>query len=84
MKIYIQLKVWRNSAINVSSDVEEIDPNGDDWDYIEGSSNYQKSMARKEMVQGLEFAGGKYPDSEDLDNSGFLDRLMIILPKQFP
>ena len=61
--------------INVSSDINPNDPNGDNWDYLEGSSNY-------EFVNGTEGngtgdriqPGGKYPDSEDLDKSGFLDR----------
>lgn len=73
---YIQLKQsGETQLINVSSDVEEIDPNGDDWDYIEGSSNYQKVNGTEGNGTGSRIqAGGKYPDSEDLDNSGFLDR----------
>jgi len=61
--------------INASLDVDPNDPNGDNWNYVEGSSEY-------EFVNGTEGngtgdriqPGGKYPDSEDLDKSGFLDR----------
>ena len=28
--------------INTSSDIDVTDPNGDDWFYSEGSSNYEK------------------------------------------
>ena len=61
--------------INASSDIDPNDPNSDNWSYVEGSSEY-------EFVNGTEGngtgdriqPGGKYPDSEDLDESGFLDR----------
>ena len=61
--------------INISSDVDVNDPNGDDWDYSEGSSNYEKVNGTEGNGTGDRIqTGGKYPDTEDLDKSGFLDR----------
>ena len=61
--------------INISSDVDVNDPNGDDWSYSEGSSNYEKVNGTEGNGTGDRIqTGGKYPDSEDLDKSGFLDR----------
>ncbi len=58
-----------------SSDVDSNDPNGDDWDYSEGSSNYEKVNGTEGNGSGDRIqTGGKYPDSEDLDKSGFFDR----------
>ena len=63
------------SIINASSDVNANDPNGDNWDYVEGSSDYTKVNGTEGNGTGDRIqAGGKYPDSEDLDQSGFLDR----------
>ena len=61
--------------INASSDVNVNDPNDDNWDYSEGSSDYTKVNGTEGNGTGDRIqAGGKYPDSEDLDQSGFLDR----------
>ena len=61
--------------INASSDVDSSDPNGDDWNYSEGSSNYEKVNGTEGNGTGDRIqTGGKYPDTEDLDKSGFLDR----------
>ena len=61
--------------INISSDVDVNDPNGDNWSYSEGSSNYEKVNGTEGNGTGDRIqTGGKYPDSEDLDKSGFLDR----------
>ena len=61
--------------INASLDVDSNDPNGDDWDYSEGSSNYEKVNGTEGNGTGDRIqTGGKYPDTEDLDKSGFLDR----------
>ena len=61
--------------INISSDVDINDPNGDDWSYSEGSSNYEKVNGTEGNGTGDRIqTGGKYPDTEDLDKSGFLDR----------
>jgi len=69
------LSAGESVLINASSDIDPNDPNADNWNYVEGSSEY-------EFVNGTEGngtgdriqPGGKYPDSEDLDESGFLDR----------
>ncbi|MEL1224135.1 MAG: cell surface protein SprA, partial [Candidatus Neomarinimicrobiota bacterium] len=61
--------------INISSDVDVNDPNGDNWSYSEGSSNYEKVNGTEGNGTGDRIqTGGKYPDTEDLDKSGFLDR----------
>ena len=61
--------------INSSSDINPQDPNGDNWDYVEGSTNYEFVNGTQGNGTGDRIqAGGKYPDSEDLDQSGFLDR----------
>ena len=61
--------------INTSSDIDLTDPNGDDWFYSEGSSNYEKVNGTEGNGSGDRIqTGGKYPDSEDLDQSGFLDK----------
>ena len=61
--------------INISSDVDVNDPNGDDWSYSEGSANYEKVNGTEGNGTGDRIqTGGKYPDTEDLDKSGFLDR----------
>ena len=61
--------------INSSSDVDVNDPNGDNWSYSEGSSNYEKVNGTEGNGTGDRIqTGGKYPDTEDLDKSGFLDR----------
>jgi cell surface protein SprA len=61
--------------INSGLDIESSDPNGDNWSYIEGSNDYSNVNGTEGNGTGnLIQTGGKYPDSEDLDNSGFLDR----------
>ncbi len=61
--------------INSGLDVESSDPNGDNWSYIEGSNDYSNVNGTEGNGTGNQIqTGGKYPDSEDLDNSGFLDR----------
>ncbi|HIF29775.1 MAG TPA: cell surface protein SprA [Candidatus Marinimicrobia bacterium] len=63
------------AIINASSDVDVNDPNNDNWNYSEGSSDYTKVNGTEGNGTGDKIqAGGKYPDSEDLDQSGFLDR----------
>ena len=52
--------------INASSDVDSSDPNGDDWNYSEGSSNYEKVNGTEGNGTGDRIqTGGKYPDTED-------------------
>ena len=61
--------------INNSFDVDIQDPNGDNWSYIEGSNDYTKVNGTEGNGTGAKIqTGGKYPDSEDLDKSGYLDR----------
>ena len=53
----------------------EIDPNGDNWNYSEGSSNYSQVNGTEGNGTGAQIQeGGKYPDTEDLDRSGFIDK----------
>jgi len=60
--------------INAEQDVNSNDPNADNWDYTEGSNDYSKVNGTEGNGTGsLIQTGGKYPDTEDLDNSGFLD-----------
>ena len=61
--------------INRSSDVDLNDPNGDNWDYEAGSSNYSNANGTESNGTGSRIQeGGKYPDTEDLDRSTFLDK----------
>ncbi|MFL2511122.1 MAG: cell surface protein SprA [Candidatus Neomarinimicrobiota bacterium] len=73
---YLQfLSSGETELINTSDDIDSNDPNGDDWDYIEGSLDYSKINGTEGNGSGERIqAGGKYPDTEDLDQSGFLDR----------
>jgi cell surface protein SprA len=60
--------------INTLSDIDPNDPNDDDWSYAEGSNNYENVNGTESNGTGDSIqAGGKYPDTEDLDKSGFLD-----------
>ena len=53
----------------------ETDPNGDNWNYSEGSSNYSQVNGTEGNGTGTQIQeGGKYPDTEDLDRSGFIDK----------
>ena len=61
--------------INSSNDVDLDDPNGDNWDYEAGSSDYSKVNGTESNGTGSRIQeGGKYPDTEDLDRSTFLDK----------
>ena len=62
--------------INVGADVDSSDPNGDNWNYDQGSSDYSKVNGTEGNGTGSKIQeGGKYPDTEDLDRSGFLDKV---------
>ena len=62
--------------INVGDDVAASDPNGDNWNYDQGSSDYSKVNGTEGNGTGSKIQeGGKYPDTEDLDRSGFLDKV---------
>ena len=65
--------------INDATDVNPEDPNGDNWEYSEGSNDYSK-------INGTEnnaLDAGRYPDTEDLDRTGFLDRTNDYFTKSF-
>lgn len=71
-------------TILINPDVEDIgDPNGDNWFYDDKQdiSNYKQVNG----TQGNKNAvGGRYPDTEDLDRSGFLDKTNNYFTKTFP
>ncbi len=77
---YLELKEQGETAlINVNDDVDPEDPNGDNWFYREGSQDYSR-------INGTErnaLDAGKYPDTEDLDRTGFLDRTNDYFTKTF-
>ena len=51
------------------------DPNGDNWNYEQGSTDYSRMNGTEGNGTGTKIQeGGKYPDTEDLDRSGFLDK----------
>ena len=61
--------------INYSTDVDMDDPNGDNWNYEAGSPDYSKVNGTESNGTGSKIQeGGKYPDTEDLDRSTFLDK----------
>ena len=61
--------------VNISDDVDIEDPNGDNWDYDAGSSDYSSVNGTESNGTGSKIQeGGKYPDTEDLDRSTFLDK----------
>ena len=65
-----------NSLINTGYDVDPDDPNGDNWNYNQGSNDYSKANGTEKNGTGSKIQeGGKYPDTEDLDRSGFLDKV---------
>ena len=69
------LSAGESVLINASSDIDPNDPNADNWNYVEGSSEYEFVNGTQGNGTGDRIQpGGKYPDSEDLDQSGFLDR----------
>jgi len=63
----------------------EGDMNGDNWSYSEGSSDYSQVNGTEGNGTGSQIQeGGKYPDTEDLDRSGFLDKTDAYFTKSFP
>ena len=64
------------NLINTGFDVDPSDPNGDNWNYDQGSNDYSKANGTEGNGTGSKIQeGGKYPDTEDLDRSGFLDKV---------
>jgi len=61
--------------INSASDVDLSDPNGDNWHYEEGSTDYSKVNGSEGNGTGSRIQeGGKYPDTEDLDGLKLIDK----------
>jgi len=77
---YAQLLSSGSPLIN--PDVEDInDPNGDNWKAQNNTNNYPEING----TQGNQLAvGGRLPDTEDLDGSGFLDKTNNYFTKTFP
>ena len=68
---YLEYKdLGESIIINSYNDVDPNDPNGDNWEYAEGSADYSKING----TEGNALDAGRYPDTEDLDRTGFLDR----------
>lgn len=65
--------------INTYSDVDSEDPNGDNWGYSEGSNDYSRINGTEQNA----LDAGRYPDTEDLDRTGFLDRTNDYFTKSF-
>ena len=73
-----------NELINNGADVDQDDPNGDNWFYAENSNEYDKVNGTEGNGTGVQIQqGGKYPDTEDLDQSGFLDKTNDYFTKTF-
>ena len=64
------LSAGEKVLINTFSDVDPEDPNGDNWGYSEGSNDYSRINGTEKNA----LDAGRYPDTEDLDRTGFLDR----------
>ncbi|MEE3189177.1 MAG: cell surface protein SprA, partial [Candidatus Neomarinimicrobiota bacterium] len=72
---YTELAAEDSDLINEAGDVDPEDPNGDNWFYEQGSSNYSQVNGTEGNGTGNKIQeGGKYPDTEDLDRSTFLDK----------
>jgi cell surface protein SprA len=65
--------------INTFSDVNPDDPNDDNWEYSEGSNDYSSINGTEKNA----LDAGRYPDTEDLDRTGFLDRTNDYFTKSF-
>ncbi len=73
------LALGEATMINANNDVDSNDPNDDDWEYTEGSNDYTKINGTEENA----LDAGRYPDTEDLDRTGFLDRTNDYFTKSF-
>lgn len=73
-----------DQTINTSSDVDPDDPNSDNWYYNEGSTDYRYVNGTEGNGTGNKIQeGGKYPDTEDLDRSGSIDKVNDYFTKGF-
>ncbi len=79
-----QQYIATGETVLINPDVEDFeDPNSDNWFYDDKQNinNYKKVNG----TQGnRNAAGGRYPDTEDLDRSGFLDKTNNYFTKTFP
>lgn len=67
--------------INSNADVD--DPNGDNW-YYDESGDYTDFSKANGTQGNRNVTGGTYPNTEDLDDSGFLDKTNSYFTKTFP
>ena len=68
-------EIGEEILINRSIDIDPEDPNNDNWSYEAGSGDYSKVNGTQNNGTGSSIQeGGKYPDTEDLDRSTFLDK----------
>ena len=71
-------------TVFINPAVEDIeDPNSDNWFYDDQQniSNYTKVNGTQGNINA---SGGRYPDTEDLDRSGFIDKTNNYFTKTFP
>ena len=73
------LNLGETKLINAFSDVNPSDPNADNWEYSEGSNDYSGINGTEKNA----LDAGRYPDTEDLDRTGFLDRTNSYFTKSF-
>ena len=69
------LESGNTALINVADDIDPNDPNSDNWNYDEGTNDYKRING----TEGNALDAGRYPDTEDLDRTGFLDRINVEL-----
>ena len=71
--------------INANNDIDSNDPNGDNWNYDQNNnSDYTQVNGTEGNGTGNKIQeGGKYPDTEDLDRSTFLDKTNDYFSTQF-
>jgi len=73
------LESGNTTLINVADDIDPNDPNSDNWNYDEGTNDYKRING----TEGNALDAGRYPDTEDLDRTGFLDRTNDYFTKTF-
>jgi len=72
---YYELYETTSNSVPINPLVDNRDdPNNDNWYYEESSNKYEKINGTEGNGSGSQIQeGGLYPDTEDLDRSGFLD-----------
>ena len=73
------LESGNTTLINVADDIDPNDPNSDNWKYDEGTNDYKRING----TEGNALDAGRYPDTEDLDRTGFLDKTNDYFTKSF-